>query len=84
MALVIWSLTTLTAPIAGPLLGGYISDNYVWPWIFLINVPVGILCGFICWTNLKNQETTDPQDSHRPRRTHVVGGMGGHAADLVD
>jgi len=57
LALVIWSLTTLTAPIAGPLLGGYISDNYVWPWIFLINVPVGILCGFICWTNLKNQET---------------------------
>jgi DHA2 family multidrug resistance protein len=57
LALVIWSLTTLIAPIAGPLLGGYISDNYVWPWIFLINVPVGIVCGAICWTNLKNQET---------------------------
>src|SRR5271170_6579059 len=56
-ALMIWSLTTLMAPIAGPLLGGYISDNYVWPWIFFINVPVGALCGFICWTNLKNQET---------------------------
>ena len=42
-ALTIWSLTTLMAPIAGPLLGGYISDNYVWPWIFLINVPVGIV-----------------------------------------
>jgi DHA2 family multidrug resistance protein len=56
-ALIIWSMTTLIAPIAGPLLGGYISDNYAWPWIFLINVPVGILCGFICWTNLKNQET---------------------------
>jgi DHA2 family multidrug resistance protein len=57
LALVIWSLTTLIAPIAGPLLGGYISDNYVWPWIFLINVPVGVLCGFICWTHLKSQET---------------------------
>jgi DHA2 family multidrug resistance protein len=56
-ALAIWSLTTLVAPIAGPLLGGYISDNYVWPWIFLINVPVGILCVFICWSNLKGQET---------------------------
>jgi len=56
-ALAIWSLTTLIAPIAGPLLGGYISDNYVWPWIFLINVPVGIFCTFICWTNLKSQET---------------------------
>jgi DHA2 family multidrug resistance protein len=56
-ALTVWSLTTLIAPIAGPLLGGYISDNYVWPWIFLINVPVGILCTYICWTNLKSQET---------------------------
>ncbi|HEX4151792.1 MAG TPA: DHA2 family efflux MFS transporter permease subunit [Steroidobacteraceae bacterium] len=56
-ALTIWSLTTLIAPIAGPVLGGYISDNYVWPWIFLINVPVGIVCTFVCWTNLKSQET---------------------------
>ena len=43
-ALTIWSVTTLVAPIAGPVLGGYISDNYVWPWIFLINVPVGAFC----------------------------------------
>jgi MFS transporter, DHA2 family, multidrug resistance protein len=57
LALTIWSLTTLMAPIAGPLLGGYISDNYVWQWIFLINVPVGIVCAFICWNNLKSQET---------------------------
>jgi MFS transporter, DHA2 family, multidrug resistance protein len=56
-ALTVWSLTTLVAPIAGPLLGGYISDNYVWPWIFLINVPVGIICAVICWNNLKSQET---------------------------
>jgi MFS transporter, DHA2 family, multidrug resistance protein len=56
-ALTIWSITTLVAPIAGPLLGGYISDNYVWPWIFLINVPVGAFCVFVCWKNLKSQET---------------------------
>jgi MFS transporter, DHA2 family, multidrug resistance protein len=56
-ALAIWSVTTLVAPIAGPLLGGYISDNYIWPWIFLINIPVGIFCAFVCWTNLKSQET---------------------------
>ena len=56
-ALAMWSLTTLMAPIAGPLLGGYISDNYVWPWIFLINVPVGVFCALLCWNNLKSQET---------------------------
>jgi DHA2 family multidrug resistance protein len=56
-ALTIWSVTTLVAPIAGPLLGGYISDNYYWAWIFLINIPVGAFCAFVCWTNLKSQET---------------------------
>ncbi len=56
-ALAIWSMTTLVAPIAGPIMGGYISDNYIWPWIFFINIPVGLFCGFICWTNLKSQET---------------------------
>ncbi|MBV8062973.1 MAG: DHA2 family efflux MFS transporter permease subunit [Nevskia sp.] len=56
-ALAIWSMTTLVAPICGPILGGYISDNYHWSWIFLINVPVGLFCAFICWNNLKTQET---------------------------
>jgi len=56
-ALAIWSMTTLVAPIAGPILGGYISDNYVWPWIFFINIPVGVFCAYVCWTNLRKQET---------------------------
>ena len=37
-----WSMTTLVAPVAGPLLGGWITDNISWPWIFYINIPVGI------------------------------------------
>ncbi len=56
-ALAIWSMTTLVAPIAGPILGGYISDNYPWPWIFFINLPVGLFCAFICWRFLKSRET---------------------------
>jgi DHA2 family multidrug resistance protein len=56
-ALGIWSITTLVAPICGPILGGYISDNYHWGWIFLINVPVGLLVTFLCWRNLKTRET---------------------------
>jgi DHA2 family multidrug resistance protein len=39
------------------LLCGYISDNYVWPWIFLINVPVGVFCVAVCWRTFKRQET---------------------------
>src|SRR5271167_3447847 len=56
-ALGIWSITTLVAPICGPILGGYISDNYHWGWIFLINVPVGIIVTFLAWVNLKSRET---------------------------
>lgn len=56
-ALAIWSITTLVAPITGPILGGHISDNYSWPWIFFINVPVGLLCAAICWQGLKHRET---------------------------
>src|SRR5580698_5938335 len=56
-ALGIWSITTLVAPILGPILGGYISDNFHWGWIFLINVPVGLIVTFLCWTNLSGRET---------------------------
>ena len=56
-ALGIWSITTLVAPICGPLLGGYISDTYYWGWIFLMNVPVGLAVAFFCWSNLADRET---------------------------
>lgn len=56
-ALAIWSITTLVAPICGPIMGGYISDNYHWSWIFLINVPVGLLTTLLCWRNLASRET---------------------------
>jgi DHA2 family multidrug resistance protein len=60
-ALGIWSITTLVAPILGPILGGYISDNVHWSWIFLINVPVGLVAAFLCWINLSSRETPTRQ-----------------------
>jgi DHA2 family multidrug resistance protein len=56
-ALTIWASTTLIAPICGPILGGYLSDNWSWPWIFWINVPVGLFCLYVCWTGLRQHET---------------------------
>ena len=56
-ALAIWSITTLVAPICGPILGGYISDNWHWGWIFLINVPVGLVVTALCWGSLKQRES---------------------------
>ena len=55
-ALTIWSMTTLVAPVIGPILGGYLCDNYSWPWIFYINVPIAAGCAFIAWTMLKRYE----------------------------
>ena len=45
IALGIWASTTTAAPILGPILGGLISDNWSWPWIFFINLPVVAICG---------------------------------------
>ena len=48
-ALAFWGVTTLVAPVLGPLLGGWITDNFARPWIFYINVPVGIAVAFMTW-----------------------------------
>ena len=57
MAIGIWSMTTLVAPIMGPILGGALCDGIGWPSIFLINVPIAVVCGYFGWRLLKSQET---------------------------
>jgi len=56
-ALAMWAITTLVAPVVGPLLGGWITDNISWPWIFYINVPVGVFAGLMTWTIYRRRET---------------------------
>ena len=56
-ALAFWSTIVITAPIVGPILGGWISYDYHWPWIFYINIPVGICSMIAIWLILKKRET---------------------------
>src|SRR6476619_7753089 len=43
MAFAVYGLAVVLAPAIGPTLGGWITDNFTWRWIFLLNIPVGIL-----------------------------------------
>src|SRR5579872_411464 len=47
VAFALYGITTIVAPTVGPTLGGWITDNYTWRWIFFINLPVGIMTLFL-------------------------------------
>ena len=57
IALALWAMTVVVAPIFGPILGGWLTDNFSWPWIFYINVPVGALAAVVTWALLRKRET---------------------------
>lgn len=57
VALGLWGMVIIVAPIFGPILGGWITDNFSWPWIFYINLPVGVLSMFVTWKILHKRES---------------------------
>jgi DHA2 family multidrug resistance protein len=59
LATVIWAMTTLVGPVAGPILGGIICDNYGWAWIFFIKVPIALAGGLGLMMLMKGQ--ADPK-----------------------
>lgn len=67
-ALAAFSITILVAPVVGPLLGGWITDNISWPWIFLINVPVGLIAAGLSWAIYRERES--------PRHRRPIDGVG--------
>jgi MFS transporter, DHA2 family, multidrug resistance protein len=56
IALGFWSMIVIVAPILGPVVGGYLTDNYGWRWIFYINIPFGLLSAWMTWILLKDEE----------------------------
>lgn len=57
VALGFWGMVVIVAPILGPIIGGYLTDQYSWPWIFYINVPIGLFSAGITWIILKDRES---------------------------
>jgi DHA2 family multidrug resistance protein len=71
MAMALYSMGVTVAPTVGPILGGWLTDTYSWPWVFYINVPVGLL-----GVGLAAVVLPDPPVVHRPQARVDVGGIG--------
>ena len=56
IAMTLFGLATLLAPVVGPTLGGWITDSYSWRWVFYINVPVGLLALAACYALLRDPD----------------------------
>jgi DHA2 family multidrug resistance protein len=56
IAMTLFGLAALLAPVVGPTLGGWITDQYSWRWVFLINVPVGLLALAACSIKLRDPD----------------------------
>ncbi|WP_109125259.1 DHA2 family efflux MFS transporter permease subunit [Dyella sp. C11] len=75
MALALFAMVTVVAPIAGPILGGWITDDYTWPWIFFINVPIGIFASLTVASQMKGrvEPTSRPKVDYVGLITLVIG-----------
>ena len=80
-AMGLWAMTTLLAPVVGPVLGGWLCDNYSWSYVFFINVPMAFLFGAIAWVLLQPLSRPAGQEAGRQDRHAAAGRLGGGAAD---
>ena len=66
-AIALLAMVTVVAPIAGPILGGWITDNYSWEWIFFINIPIGIFASTVVGAQLKGR----PERLEKPKMDYM-------------
>src|ERR1044071_8452271 len=68
MAMALFGLGVMVGPTIGPTLGGWLTDNYGWPWIFYINLPVGVLASIMIIAYVH-----DPEHQKRPPSVDYIG-----------
>jgi MFS transporter, DHA2 family, multidrug resistance protein len=68
IAMTLFGLAALLAPVVGPTLGGWITDNYSWRWVFYINGPVGLLAFAACYTFLRDPDYLTKERAELKRR----------------
>ncbi len=61
-ATAIFGVGIMVGPAVGPVLGGYITDNWSWHWIFFINIPVGIIASYLAWNFVPNLKNVKPKN----------------------
>src|SRR5271163_628772 len=76
MAMTLFGLAALIAPVVGPTLGGWITDDYTWRWVFLINVPVGLLALAACYALLRDPDYLMKQRAEVRKRPFSFDGVG--------
>ena len=64
MATALFGLGVVIGPTLGPTLGGYITDHWTWPWIFFINIPLGIIAVLLTLSYIKDSIHMHDQDDH--------------------
>src|SRR5947208_13206169 len=60
-AMAMWGVGTMLGPITGPTLGGWLTDEYSWRWVFYINLPVGVLCAIGLMILVKHKANDSPR-----------------------
>src|SRR5262245_41338534 len=60
-AMAMWGVGTMLGPISGPTLGGWLTDEYSWRWVFYVNLPVGVVCAVGLWLLVRNQRNDRPR-----------------------
>jgi MFS transporter, DHA2 family, multidrug resistance protein len=76
MAMTLFGLAALIAPVVGPTLGGWITDSYSWRWVFLLNVPVGILAFGACFIMLRDPDYLVAQRKELRKKPFSFDGVG--------